>query len=63
MQKCGMYHRQIEVSDIKKSYQRLEKAELKHSTDALIMAAQEQELVMANQPDIVLIAMFISVHF
>lgn len=39
----GMYHRQIEeVADIKKSYQWLEKAGLKDSTEALIMAAQEQ---------------------
>ena len=41
----GMYHRQIEeVADIKKSYQWLEKAGLKDSTEALIMAAQEQAL-------------------
>ncbi len=41
----GVYHRQIEeVADIKKSYQWLEKAGLKDSTEALIMAAQEQAL-------------------
>ena len=41
----GMYHQQIdEVVDIKKTYQWLEKAGLKDSTEALIMAAQEQEL-------------------
>lgn len=39
----GMYHRQMEeVADIKKSYQSLKKAGLKDSTEALIMAAQEQ---------------------
>ncbi len=38
-----MYHRQIEeVADIEKFYQWLEKAGLKDSTEALIMAAQEQ---------------------
>ena len=37
------YHRQIEeVADIEKSYQWLEKAGLKDSIEALIMAAQEQ---------------------
>lgn len=41
----GMYHRQIEeVADIEKTYQWLEKAGLKDSTEALIMAAQEQAL-------------------
>ncbi|KAM9816571.1 carbohydrate sulfotransferase 6 isoform X4 [Syngnathus typhle] len=41
----GMYHRQIsEVAYVKKSYQWLEKARLKDSTEALIMAAQEQAL-------------------
>ena len=41
----GMYHRQIEeVADIQKSYQWLDKAGLKDSTEALIMAAQEQAL-------------------
>ena len=41
----GMYHRQIkEVADIRKSYQWLEKAGLKESTEALFMAAQEQAL-------------------
>ena len=41
----GMYHRQIsEVADLGKSYQWLEKAGLKDSTEALIMAAQEQAL-------------------
>uniref|UniRef100_A0A8C4WGB1 Reverse transcriptase domain-containing protein n=1 Tax=Gopherus evgoodei TaxID=1825980 RepID=A0A8C4WGB1_9SAUR len=41
----GMYHRQIaEVADIGKSYQRLERAGLKDSTEALIIAAQEQAL-------------------
>jgi len=41
----GMYHQQIQgVADIAKSYQLLEKAGLKHSTDALIIAAQEQSL-------------------
>ncbi|KAF7640632.1 hypothetical protein LDENG_00028300 [Lucifuga dentata] len=39
----GMYHRQT-VADITKSYQWLEKAGLKDSTEALIMAAQEQAL-------------------
>ena len=40
-----MYHRQIsEVADLGKSYQWLEKAGLKDSTEALIMAAQEQAL-------------------
>ena len=40
-----MYHQQIEdVADIEKSYQWLEKADLKDSTEALIMAAQEQAL-------------------
>ena len=39
----GMYHRQIvEVADIRKSYQWLEKAGLTDSTEALILAAQEQ---------------------
>ncbi|TKS64906.1 N-lysine methyltransferase KMT5A [Collichthys lucidus] len=39
----GMYHRQIEeVADIKKSYQWLDNAGLTDSTEALIMAAQEQ---------------------
>lgn len=38
-----MYHHQIEeVADIKKSYQWLENAGLTNSTEALIMAAQEQ---------------------
>ncbi|CAL9694852.1 unnamed protein product [Knipowitschia caucasica] len=41
----GMYHRSItEVADLKKSYQWLEKAGLQDSTEALIMAAQEQAL-------------------
>ncbi|TWW67382.1 hypothetical protein D4764_02G0004230 [Takifugu flavidus] len=41
----GMYHRQIEeVADIEKTYQWLTKAGLKDSTEALIMAAQEQAL-------------------
>ncbi len=41
----SMYHCQIEeVADIKKFYQWLEKAGLKDSTKALIMAAQEQAL-------------------
>ena len=41
----GMYHRNItEVADLKKSYQWLERAGLKDSTEALIMAAQEQAL-------------------
>ena len=41
----GMYHRQIvEVADIRKSYQWLEKAGLTDSTEALILAAQEQAL-------------------
>uniref|UniRef100_A0A7N8XHF5 Reverse transcriptase domain-containing protein n=1 Tax=Mastacembelus armatus TaxID=205130 RepID=A0A7N8XHF5_9TELE len=41
----GMYHRQIqEVADIEKSYRWLEKAGLKDSTEALIVAAQEQAL-------------------
>ena len=41
----GMYHRQIEeVADIRKTYQWLEKAGLKHSTEALIMTAEEQAL-------------------
>ena len=40
-----MYHQQIEeVADIVKTYQWLEKAALKDSTEALIMAAQEQAL-------------------
>ncbi len=40
-----MYHCQIEeVADIKKSCQWLEKAGLKDSAEALIMAAQEQAL-------------------
>ena len=40
-----MYHQQIdEVADIKKFYQWLEKAGLKDSMEALIMAAQDQEL-------------------
>ncbi|KAI3377065.1 hypothetical protein L3Q82_000275 [Scortum barcoo] len=41
----GMYHRQIEeVPDIRKSYQWLEKAGLKDSTEVLIMVAQEPAL-------------------
>uniref|UniRef100_A0A3B5PPD0 Reverse transcriptase domain-containing protein n=1 Tax=Xiphophorus maculatus TaxID=8083 RepID=A0A3B5PPD0_XIPMA len=41
----GMYHQQItQVADISKSYQWLEKAGLKDSTEALILAAQEQAL-------------------
>ena len=41
----GMYHRQIEeVADVEKCYQWLQKAGLKDSTEALIMAAQEQAL-------------------
>ena len=41
----GMYHRQTEeVNDIEKSCQWLEKSGLKYSTEALIMAAQEQAL-------------------
>ena len=41
----GMYHQQIaEVADIRKSYQWLEKAGLADSTEALILAAQEQAL-------------------
>lgn len=41
----GAYHRNItEVADIKKSYQWLERAGLKDSTEALILAAQEQAL-------------------
>ena len=41
----GMYHRNItEVAAIKKSYQWLDRAGLKDSTEALIMAAQEQAL-------------------
>ncbi len=41
----SMYHRQIEeVADIGKSYQWLERAGLKDSTEALIIAAQEQAL-------------------
>ncbi|KAK1792769.1 hypothetical protein P4O66_012693, partial [Electrophorus voltai] len=40
----GTYHRQrVEVADMEKPYQWLEKAELKDSMEALIMAAQEQE--------------------
>ena len=40
-----MYRRQIEeVADIEKSYQWLEKVGLKDSTEALIMATQEQTL-------------------
>jgi len=40
-----MYHRQIEeVADIEKSHQWPEKAGLRDSTEALIMAAQEQAL-------------------
>ena len=40
-----MYHRQVEeVADIKKTYQWLENAGLTDSTEALIMAAQEQAL-------------------
>ncbi|XP_078808275.1 uncharacterized protein LOC144994388 [Oryzias latipes] len=40
-----MYHRTItEVADIKKSYQWLERAGLQDSTEALILAAQEQAL-------------------
>lgn len=42
----GLYHRQIvEVADITKSYQWLEKAGLKDRTETLILAAQEQTLV------------------
>ncbi|XP_055368940.1 uncharacterized protein LOC129604854 [Betta splendens] len=41
----GMYHRNItEVADLNKSYQWLERAGLKDSTEALILAAQEQAL-------------------
>ncbi|TWW69211.1 hypothetical protein D4764_18G0000170 [Takifugu flavidus] len=41
----GMYHRQIEeVADIEKTYQWVTKAGLKDSTEALLMAAQEQAL-------------------
>ena len=41
----GMYHRQSEeVADILETYQWLEKAELKDSTEVLITAAQEQAL-------------------
>ena len=41
----GMYYHQTEeVADIRKTYQWLEKAGLKDSTDALIIAAQEQAL-------------------
>uniref|UniRef100_A0A3B3HR86 Carbohydrate sulfotransferase n=1 Tax=Oryzias latipes TaxID=8090 RepID=A0A3B3HR86_ORYLA len=41
----GMYHWTItEVADIKKSYQWLERAGLQDSTEALILAAQEQAL-------------------
>ena len=41
----GMYHRQMkEVSDMEKTYQWMEKAGLKDSTEALLMAAQEQAL-------------------
>ena len=40
----GMYHWQIEEVDNEQSYQRLEKAGLKNSTKALIMAAQEKAL-------------------
>ncbi|XP_024121103.1 uncharacterized protein LOC112142083 [Oryzias melastigma] len=41
----GMYHRTItDVADIKKSYQWLERAGLQDSTEALILAAQEQTL-------------------
>ncbi|TWW61002.1 hypothetical protein D4764_05G0010920 [Takifugu flavidus] len=41
----GMYHRQIEeVADIEKTYQWLTKAGLKDSTEALLMAVQEQAL-------------------
>ncbi|XP_051931065.1 uncharacterized protein LOC127607055 [Hippocampus zosterae] len=41
----GMYHRTItEVADLKKSYQWLERTGLKDSTEALILAAQEQAL-------------------
>ena len=40
-----MYHRQISaVADLGKSYQWLDKAGLKDSTEALIVAAQEQAL-------------------
>lgn len=40
--KNGTSHQQIEeVADIKKSFQRLEKAGLKDSTEAIIMAAHE----------------------
>ncbi|XP_051924320.1 uncharacterized protein LOC127602290 [Hippocampus zosterae] len=40
-----MYHRTItEVADLKKSHQWLERAGLKDSTEALILAAQEQAL-------------------
>ena len=41
----GAYHRQImEVGDIEKSYQWLERCDLTANTEALIMAAQEQAL-------------------
>ena len=41
----GMYHRQItEVTDIRKAYQWLEKVGLTDSTEALILATQEQAL-------------------
>ena len=40
-----MYHRQIEeVADIRKTNQWQEKADLRDSTEALIIAAQEQAL-------------------
>ena len=40
-----MYHQQIEgAADVEKSYQWLGKAGLRDSTEALIMAAQEQAL-------------------
>lgn len=39
----GLYHQQTEEeADIKKSFQWLEKADLKASTEALIMAAQNR---------------------
>ena len=41
----GMYHHQIEeVAEIRTTYQWLEKAGLKASTDALIMAAKKQAI-------------------
>ena len=46
----GMYHRQIvEMADIRKSYQWLEKARLTDSTEAPILAAQEQALFNSIQ--------------